>query len=147
MDADLKARADLELALRKALWLAVDKQMVWGKDDCALWCADIIRDALGYDPALKFRGTFDDRAGASLMLGKTGLLGALRTSARRHRWRQIKPDDGLVGDMGLAILNNVEGKMIQSCVICRAPKWFIARSEHGFTAIASRFVARAWAVI
>lgn len=150
MDTDLilsVRRQRLAEAVLRAMDRAVASPMRWGHDDCALWCAEPIREVLGYDPAMGFRDRYTDCDSANALFGKTGLLGALRSAARRHKWRQIKPDDALVGDIGLAIVRGPEDRMIQTCMICRIQGWFVARNENGFTALQSRHVARAWAVI
>src|SRR6266850_5751068 len=55
-------RLKLERALLSAMTAAGEMQ--WGKDDCALWCANILKDALGYDGAERFRGRYRTRIGA-----------------------------------------------------------------------------------
>lgn len=120
---------------------AASEPMAWGRDDCALWCADVILEALGYDPAQSFRGRYSTQLGARRILRAGGLLGALRATARRHRWHWVKPDAAEVGDIGL-----IAGVAGASCVICRAPGWFVGRNEAGFTALPAVQVRMAWAV-
>src|SRR4051812_21753510 len=68
------SRRSLERALMAAMGSA--SEMQWGKDDCALWCANILKDALCYDGAERFRGRYRTRIGAGRVLGKAGLAGA-----------------------------------------------------------------------
>lgn len=140
MDSDL--RGDLERGVIDALESASAEAMRWGRDDCALWCANVLRGVLGYDPAKSFRRRYRSRNGAQRVLGRMGLLGAIRGTARRHGWRLVPPADGQPGDIGIIIVGDVA-----STVICRAPGWFVGRSETGFTAIASAHVRFCWAVI
>jgi hypothetical protein len=141
MDAKLK-RARLEAAVISAMVRASKSEMVWGKDDCALWCADILKEALGYDGAERFRGRYRTRIGARRVLGKGGLAGALRVSARKHRWRRIKQGAEQVGDIGIVTLNGTAAS-----VVCRAPDWFVGRKDEiGFLALQAKFVRVIWSV-
>lgn len=132
------------LALERALLasMASAGAMEWGADDCALWCANILRDALGYDGAGAFRGRYRTRIGAGRVLGRPGIAGALRTAARRHGWHRIKIGAEQVGDIGIAVLAGVP-----STVICRAPGWFIGRNAAGWTALPANLVRLVWAVV
>jgi hypothetical protein len=139
MDADVK-RQKLEAALLAAMASAGAVQ--WGKDDCALWCANILQAALGYDAAKAFRGRYRTRIGAGRVLGRPGLAGALRAAARRHGWRRIKAGQEQVGDIGIFVILGVP-----TTVICRAPGWFVGRSEAGWTALPAAVVRISWAVV
>lgn len=141
MDAELTPRRRLEAALL-AQMRAADAPMQWGVDDCALWCADVLRSALGYDAASSFRGRYRTRIGARRVLGRAGLPNALRQAARRHGWRRVAPDDARCGDVGLMVMGETVSTMI-----CRAEGWFVGRSEAGFTALPARYVKIAWAVV
>ncbi len=133
-------RRSLERALAAAMGAA--GEMRWGKDDCALWCANILHDALGYDGAARFRGRYRTRIGAGRVLGKAGLAGALRAAGRKHGWRLITEGQEMVGDIGIAVLNDMP-----STVICRAPGWFIGRNESGWTALPAASIRVIWAVV
>lgn len=140
MDADLRRRA-LDAALVAAMDAAAAQEMVWGRDDCGMWCAGVLLVALGYDAADCVRGRYRTRIGAKRVLGRPWLAGFLRSAARRHGWRRIKRGEQ-VGDMGLALLDGVS-----TTVICRAPGWFVGRNEAGFTAVPASAVRLMWAVI
>lgn len=138
MDADIK-RDRLEAELLKSM--ENDQPMRWGVDDCALWCADILKAALGYDAALSFRGRYDSSDGAQDVLGDGGLPRALRNAARQHGWRRVAPGNEGVGDIALMRAGGVI-----STVICRAPGWFVGRGESGWVAVPTRLVKPIWAV-
>jgi hypothetical protein len=138
MDAVVK-RAALEQALGQAM--ATAGEMRWGRDDCALWCANILNAALGYDGAARFRGRYRTRSGARRVLGHGGLPGALRAAARKHGWRRIEPGAEQVGDIGILMQGD-----LPVTVICRAPGWFVARSEQGWSAIPAKTIRVIWAV-
>lgn len=144
MDA---VRERLAAAILAAMDRAVANPPVWGVDDCALWCAEPIRIVLGYDPAASFRGRYRTALGANRVLGGTGLAGALADAATVHGWRRIKGDEADTGDIGLAIYENEKKRLVQTCMICRAPGWFVARKAGGFVALDARLIERAWAVV
>ena len=141
MDAELK-RMELERGVLGAMDIAASRAMKWGVDDCSLWCADVLKGALGYDAGVQFRGRYKTARGARRALGRKGLLGALQGMARKHHWRSIAAGCEQPGDIGVL----VSGK-IASTVICRAPGWFVGRELNGYTAIPSRMVSKIWAVI
>jgi hypothetical protein len=145
------SRDNLELAVIAAMADAGRDVMEWGKDDCALWCADIVRDALGYDLAAPFRGRYKTRRGAMRVLGRKGLKGLLQRTARARHWKRIHPTLAQPGDLGLAwtrvTLPGRKPIQVLATVICRADRWFVARNEKGFTAVPARDVAMAWSVL
>ena len=134
------SRARLESALLAAM--AVSTTMTWGRDDCALWCANILLAALGYDAAASFRGRYRTRIGARRVLGRNGLAGALRAAARKHKWRRIKIGAEQAGDIGILMLGEVP-----VTVICRAPGWFVARNDHGWSAVPAKHVRIVWQIV
>jgi hypothetical protein len=133
-------RVALDSALQAAM--ACASEMQWGRDDCALWCANSLKEALGYDGAARFRGRYRTRMGAARVLGKAGLGAALRAAARKHKWRRIKIGEEQVGDIGILMLLDVP-----VTVICRAPGWFVARNPSGWSAMPVKLVRVIWAVI
>lgn len=150
MDRNL-VRKQLEAGVAAAMEQASRNIMQWGKDDCALWSADIVRPVLGYDPAVRFRGRYTTRNGARRVLGPKGLEGAMRAAARRHKWKRIDPSMAGPGDAGLAwTVVEIPGKpaaRVLATVICRAPGWFVGRNEKGFTALRASDVLLAWSVL
>lgn len=150
MDADLIARERLEEEIIRAMDRACAAEVRWGVDDCALWVADIIRAALGFDPAARFRGCYVDRAGAAAALGPLGLGMAIRAAAKAHGWKAIAPEQGQVGDVGLTALPAlIDGRIERrlTTFICRTPGWWIARGAHGYAALPSSAIRFAWAVL
>lgn len=143
----MTTRAQLARAVLVAMDAATVATMQWGKDDCALWCANALRPVLGYDPAAKFRGRYRTRLGAARALGKGGLLAALRSTARRHDWQRIDPRLAQPGDVGLAWVVGPGQKPVLATVICRARGWFVGRNETGFSAQKAERVAVAWSVL
>lgn len=116
--------------LKRALDWHVDiwcrRPMEWGIDDCGLSTANVIRSALGYDPAPQYRDKYDTREGAQLTLGKLGLAYAIKSVAKKHGWKRIDPREADVGDLGLVMMDGVP-----ITVMCKAPGWFIGRGQIG----------------
>lgn len=145
------ARAALETSVLDGID-AIERSgpMRYGKDDCALWVADILRPVLGYDPAAKVRGRYKTRRGSLRLIGARGLLGQMRSIARRHNWKRIAPESAKPGDAGLAWTYVKVGKRevpTLATVICRAPGWFVGRNERGITVLRAKHVAVAWSVL
>lgn len=140
------ARARLEAAVADGMLRAAEHPMQWGRDDCALWAADILRGVLGYDPAVRFRGRYKTRRGAVRVLGRAGLLGATRAAARRHKWTRISPQTARPGDLGLT-WTAVSGHAVLATVVCRATGWFVGRNEAGWTALPADDVVISWSVL
>lgn len=143
-------RDRLEAAVIEATNVAGDTVMQWGKDDCALWVANIHQRVLGYDPGKSFRGRYKTRNGARRAMGAAGLLGAIKAAARRHKWKRIDPTWARPGDVGLAwTIAQAGAKQVPvlATVVCRSPGWFVGRNERGFTALRSNVVVYAWSVL
>lgn len=143
----MTTRAKLESAVCAAMESACANVMQWGVDDCALWFAGIVRDALGYDPAEFYRNRYYSRFGAMrLMAANGGLAGMLRAAARKHGWQQIKPEIAQAGDAGL-VWALVDDSPVLATAVCRGHGWFVARNETGFTTVPAEDVAYAWSVL
>lgn len=133
---------------------ASQKEMVWGRDDCMLWIADILKAELGYDPAYSWRNTYGTRNEAIQKLGKRGIAPVIHECVRRHGWKLIEPSDAKPGDVGMVKVAIAEGMKITrvfASVICRGRlagnAWFVGRNEFGATMLPSSRVRRAWAVV
>lgn len=144
-------RARLESEVIAAMNAAETRLMEWGKDDCALWVADILRPVLDYDPAKSFRGRYRTRRGSMRALGRKGLIGAIKQVARRNGWERIHPTFAQPGDVGLAWTTmEVPGqapKLTLATVVCRSRGWFVGRNDRGFTGIRADKIAVAWSVL
>jgi hypothetical protein len=139
-------RRDLETAVIHAMAATDGVPMAWGVDDCALWVANALREPLGYDPAAKVRGRYKTRRGSARVAGRLGLLGQLRSIARRHEWQRIAPVMAQPGDVGMVWTNGPKGPVLAT-VICRSRGWFVGRNDMGFSAVAASKVVVAWSVL
>lgn len=164
------ARIELEKAVVRAMEHASSNVMQWGVDDCALWSAMPVNEVYGYDACAECRGKYDSRAGALIALGTLGIAYAVKRAAKKYGWQLVPPNEAKVGDIGLAMLPIVvqeyswettddgyepeqlliekyANKLTPVTMVCRAPGWFIARNENGFTALKSDVVRIAWSVV
>lgn len=133
-------------AITAAMCAAGETVMQWGRDDCVLWCANIVREVCGYDPVPEIRGRYRSRRGALRLIGRRGLLRPMRATARWHKWARIDPRLAQPGDVGLVRVQLSDGEIFAT-VICRARGWFVGRNERGFTAMRADRVAYAWSVL
>ena len=146
MDVEI-ARSRLAVAVRNAVLEASARQMQWGVDDCALFFADIIRDALGYDPAADLRGTYDTAEGAARALGKLWLCFHSHAFARKWGWHRVDPSEALPGDVGFMRFPISETQRRITVMVCRAPGWFCGRSERGVVTVQYKAVRLVSAVV
>lgn len=116
-----------------------DQPMRWGHDDCALSFANVVSDALGYDPGERWRGTYSTREEAYKAVG-AGLGFAFRYLAKRHGWKRIDPSEAEVGDPALWMMP-IEGGMAMSATLIsrgRGSGLWLARDSFGFAAFPER---------
>ena len=69
----------------------------WGDQDCTLWVADWCRLRWRVDPALPFRGRYDDEAGAQALINEAGSLIDLIGPQMVFLHKKTEADDGDVG--------------------------------------------------
>lgn len=103
MDADLAASVDE--AIERAVDRACDRDMVYGQNDCTLWCADVLTPFLGCDPMAAFRGRYADPEAAQSLYGPLGLARAVAHVASRAGWPRIGTADAALGDLGIVKTN------------------------------------------
>lgn len=141
MDQDVRAK--IEEAIEKAIDADAANAAEWGKDDCALWVAEILRAAFPGDPGKSFRGKYSTRDGAYAVIGERGIVGIVIGQARRFGWKRLKDiSDAKLGDIG--VLGNSDGTQTV-CLYYRKGFW-IARAEVGTAYLPSVKVQKAWRV-
>lgn len=129
----MSIRAILSASLDRGMLNAIARPMIWGVDDCALWCADVLRPALGVDPASLFRNRYTTPRGYLRVLKREGFqdLGeAIATVASDLGWSEIDPSDVVVGDLGVA----AHPAGMTAC-IAKGNGFWIARHANGWGAI------------
>ena len=79
------------------------EQFLWGKNDCALWCASAVQHVTGYDPAADLRGTYSTWFECRRVIMAAGGLEAL-IAPRMERFGPLTGD-------GVAIVKHRNQKM------------------------------------
>lgn len=149
MDAIVNVREKIAEEIERAIDRAEGRPTEWGADDCMLWVANILRDALGADPAEPFRGRYWTERTALQVIGKGGLPAAVRRQCRALGWPGIrKIDRAEFGDIGVA-RNATTGA--HSCVLRynadRSGRGFwIGRANRGIALVPDALVGVAWRV-
>lgn len=113
---------------------------VWGERDCLMRCADIVRDAIGIDPAEPWRGKYDSEEGAAVLVGPRGVLWTTRQRARELGMRRVfKVADAETGDWGVA-----QTRLgLASVMKHKSGLWF-GCIDRGFALIPGSNVKAAW---
>ena len=143
MDADA-IRLKLAAALEAAVERAETSYAEWGRDDCVLWCANVLRDGAGIDPVPTIRGKYDSLAGAYKMIGKQGLAAGMRYRARKFGWKRVDPKKAQIGD--LAVFKD-EATGTQSCVLKYHDRFYVARGWNCISLVPDSRIALAWSVV
>lgn len=139
MDPDV--RAEIDLAIERAVDEACRSEMTWGRDDCVLWCANILRPFLNCDPAATYRGRYASEAEALTVMGYTGLPMVIARAAQDMGWRRIVPADAECGDVGI-----VRTMFGPACVLFwRAQQW-VGRADFGFSTAHRNDARFAWSI-
>lgn len=123
-----------------------EQPMRWGHDDCALSFANIVRDALGFDPGSQWRGRYSTRPESLQAVGKGGLGFAFKMLSRRYGWKRIDPARAQIGDPGLALLPVSETERMVTTMICWKRGLWLVRSDTGFAALPTGHVRIAWSL-
>ena len=120
--------------------VSVGQPFIYGVNDCATRCANIIHDVLGYDPAL-LRGKYGTLDGAARLMGWRGIFGAVSDVAKNHGWRRILSARASPGDIGIATVSN------GIAIVIFNGTHFIGWIEYGFSIIPKSQVKKCWSVL
>lgn len=129
---------DLDIAIRRALDRWTGNPIRWGKDDCLMGLAEIVREWTGKDFGKPFRGRYRSRHGAIRVLGARGVPGAIRNAATALRFKRKAPSEARPGSLGYIL--SPEGP---AGVIKHGAFW-IGRVDNGFSALPDESVVKAW---
>ena len=61
----------------------MDKPFEWGKHDCCLFAANVVKAMTGEDPMVEFRGKYTDQESAIAALKKYGSVNLYQTMRRK----------------------------------------------------------------
>ncbi|MFN3077472.1 MAG: DUF6950 family protein [Alphaproteobacteria bacterium] len=109
---------DWPILLNDALMAASERPFSWGRHDCCLFAADIVRAMTGEDAAAPFRGRYGTKRGAMRALkafAGGGLPEAVRAIAKHHGWEELSPV-ALAGRGDLAMLDTEDGPSLAICI-------------------------------
>lgn len=105
---------------------ALGVRMRWGRNDCVLWAASVLRKRLGYDLAAEWRGKYYGRRSAYGILAKRG--GLIRAVGKAIKRRGGVRCDGDVRPGDVVIINTTDGPAI---ALCHTPGWAVGRVDMG----------------
>ena len=75
----LQRHPDWPARLDAAVETARSWRFAWGRNDCALWTASVVRDLTGEDFAADLRGRYRTRNGALVVMARAGGLACIVT--------------------------------------------------------------------
>lgn len=82
-----------------------DLPFVWGRNDCALWCASAVAAGTGYDPAADLRGVYSTLWGhRQIVMAAGGLVQLIVPRMVGHGLRELDGD-------GVAVIR-VQGRLV-----------------------------------
>lgn len=112
---------------------ATARPMEWGRDDCALWVADVARAMHGHDPAQAFRGRYRSaREAIRLWRAAGGLDVLIGKSLEAEGWRRIDPAEAKDGDIGIVRAHPVRADRVAAAI--HHCGYWIARGAIGVVA-------------
>ncbi len=135
-------RSRLEAEIERAIARTDDLAPAfrWGRRDCLLFAANIVRRAIGIDPAEPWRGRYYSQSGAERVIGPRGLLWVSRQRAREIGAKRVKVADAKVGDWG-CLKSPYRGSVIKY----RNDYWLgCGPGFGGMTLVKNERVAAAW---
>lgn len=118
-------------ALSRFIRAEAGRPFGWGGSDCILFGADWLVIRLGLDPAARFRGSYQDEAGAEAIIAAAGGFEALMRSAMASIGAAA-PAAGahaVRGDVGLIRVQGPKGPT-DICGVCTGRRW-AARARRG----------------
>ena len=115
-------------ALSRFLRAQARRPFGWG-DDCLMFGADWVLDRRGVDPAARWRGVYDDEAGAAAILTAGGGFEAMMRAALADLGILPTGANAVRGDIGLIRVMSPAGEA-DVCGICTGGRW-AARSARG----------------
>lgn len=113
----------------------------WGKDDCCLWVADIVKDVCGIDLAEPFRGKYRTSNGAARTLEQYAGGGLVKAAVKRAAELHLKEIDA-PGQQRLAVsvCANKAGPLL---AVWNGFGWLV-RTEHGCASLPVHWMVICW---
>ncbi len=99
----LSLRSRMKQEIERALDRWCSEPFEWGRSDCILSIADIVRAVCDYDPAMDFRGRYSTKIGALRVTHQCrGFAKAVIRASHDFSWKVIDPSWAKTGDVGIA---------------------------------------------
>lgn len=111
----------------------------WGKSDCLVVPAGILRRAGGPDFGERYKGRYASADDLKTLIPK-GLAAEVRARAREHGWKPVKPEDARPGAWG--VCRTRQG--IQINVLKYRDDYWLAPCDRGVNFIKTSEVRVAW---
>ncbi|WP_157971182.1 DUF6950 family protein [Pseudogemmobacter bohemicus] len=118
---------DWRSKFQKMLAEKENQPFAYGKNDCALFGADVVFALTGNDPALKYRGKYRSLSGGLKLIKKDGFKNQIDYVVLN--FKEIPPAFSGIGDIGIANYNG------QDCVVAIAGTFAVAVGEFGLVRI------------
>lgn len=116
-------------------------RFAWGRNDCAMFAADVVHALTGWDPAANLRGKYADQSAAQALIADAGGLGEL--AARLLEPRGITELPPLFAQRGDVVLVELQG--VQALAVVTTDG-VMALGPAGVHSLPLSAVQRAWAV-
>jgi hypothetical protein len=116
----------------------------YGKHDCCLMAADIVKAIAGYDPAEGLRGTYSDEAGAAqAVAAHGGLVQLVEARAAMYSWKSVPVRTARRGDF--IVYRSPLTKHL-SAGICTGSEAIFPSIENNVIAVPLSKCLRAWRI-
>ena len=120
----------------------------WGETDCTLFAADAVNAMNGSDPAHFFRGKYNSRKKAFVLLRRFsggGLEEPTEQIAKEMQYPEISPAIANSGDLALIDVENVDPEATGlTMAILANPTVAIAQGKKGLVYVHNAAIKRAW---
>jgi hypothetical protein len=138
-------RRRLADAVEAAVEGALEQRTVWGECDCVMWCANVVKGPLGYDPVASFRHRYTTPVGYLRVLNNMGYASldeALQAVAMLNGWPKIDPYVALPGDVG--ITPHISG--MRTMVLCWRSGFWVGHRNLGYGTVLGSQVELAYRI-
>ncbi len=120
----------------------------WGKSDCTLFAADAVKAMNGSDPAHFFRGKYNNKKEAFVLLKQFsggGLEETTEQIAYDLEYPEIPPEFANSGDLALIDVENVDPEATGlTMAILATPTTAIAQGKAGLVYVHDADIRRTW---
>jgi hypothetical protein len=138
----LKRLPDWRFRLGQMIDSAAELSFAWGTFDCALHVCNCIRAITGSDPALEYRGKYQDEAGAAALYGSS-LETFIEQKAAQLGCEEISVTFAHRGDVVFVDNGTSQGAL---AVVCGDGRFASCAGEKGLVLVRMERWRRAWKI-